>query len=153
MLRTEQWHSMAQMWEFVKAPLRPQKSETDFLNSSLQKNFKSPVKVLILGVTRELFKLNWPVGSLVEAVDKSQAMIDALWLGKKECAYCDNWLGFKGVSESYDMILCDGGLHLVNYPAEQSQLLQNIYRLLKKDGLLSFRFFSPPRVQEFSTNL
>lgn len=144
----QQWSSMARVWSLVKTPLRPVQSEMDFLNNIIKKKFSTPLNVLILGVTPELYQLAWPPFSKISAVDKSQGMIDAIWPGKKEDAICDNWLTFQAEPESYDVILCDGGLHLVDYPREQSQLIARLHSLLKKDGLIFFRFFLPPLKKE-----
>ncbi len=118
----------------------------DYISAWMQKH-GSP-RVLLLGVTPELYSLPWPKGTDFLAVDNAQAMIDAMWPGPKEAVQCADWLCLNLPDSSRDIVLCDGGLHLLKYPQEQKGLVLLIRRILSDQGLCIFRLFALPTPQE-----
>jgi len=114
---------------------------------------RPPLRALILGVTPELYSLDWPSGSTVCAVDQSSEMIGAIWPGPSEHAFNANWLDLPFEDETFDCVVCDGGLHLLSYPNGQMQLSDSIARVLKPGGQLVFRLFSLPEVPETPTTV
>lgn len=105
---------------------------------------KGTPRVLLLGVTPELYQLPWPAGTDLLAVDRSQAMIDAMWLGPKEAVLCEDWLRMELPEGSRDIALLDGGLHLLSYPRGQLTLIRLLHHVLSDEGLCIFRLFVLP---------
>ena len=105
--------------------------------------------MLLLGVTPELYSLPWPKETDFLAVDHTQAMIDAWWPGPKEAVLCADWLSMDLLpAGSRDIVLCDGGLHLLKHPQEQQRLVLVLRRILSDRGFCIFRLFVPPSPRE-----
>jgi hypothetical protein len=45
------------------------------------------------------------------------------------------------------LVLCDGGLHLLEYPAGQADLFREVAAMLSRGGMAVFRLFLPPAVR------
>ena len=76
----EHWSDTARLWEQLGPPLRPSREDTEFVQSAIDAWAvgKRAPRALILGVTPELYKLRWPAGADVLAMDHTQAMIDCV---------------------------------------------------------------------------
>jgi SAM-dependent methyltransferase len=109
--------------------------------------------VLILGVTPELYHLTWPDGAEVSAADHTAAMIHEIWPGPAGAAHLTEWTSLPFAAASHDVVLCDGGLHLVKYPEGSRQLAQEVRRILTPGGLCILRLFLPPRKRESARNV
>ncbi len=144
------WPQIAAWWSQVGPPLRPSQADLDALVGALGLDVgdRPPLSVLILGVTPELYRLPWPAGSTIRASDQTQAMIDALWPGPRTAVVRENWLEMAWPAASFDVVLCDGGLHLLRYPNEQQRLATVLARLLRPGGLMTWRLFALPEVSE-----
>jgi hypothetical protein len=105
-------------------------------------------RVLLLGVTPELYCLPWPKGTDFLAVDRSRPMIENMWPGPREAVRCADWLDLDLPHGSRDIVLCDGGLHLLRYPQEQKNLIRLIRSVLSDQGLCIFRLFALPSRRE-----
>ncbi len=144
------WPEVAHRWKQIGPPLRPVAEdvgafERAVLSFALE---KGPPRALILGVTPELYSLAWPVGSDVRAVDHTPAMIDVVWPGPREAVSCAEWTALPFSDASRDVALCDGGLHLLSYPAGQRLLASELERVLSPGGLFAIRLFLPPVKRE-----
>ena len=82
------------------------------------------------------------------AVDRNQAMIDAVWPGPREAILCSDWLSLALPKGSRDLALCDGGLHFAAYPQEQQRLVRILGDALSDGGLCILRLFVPPSQRE-----
>jgi hypothetical protein len=107
-----------------------------------------PPRVLLLGVTPELYGLPWQEGTDFLAVDRTMAAIEAVWPGPREAVLCEDWLEMKLPDASRDIVLCDGGLNLLGYPEEQQQLASILRGVLAEDGLCILRLFVRPAERE-----
>lgn len=103
---------------------------------------------LILGVTPELHRLPWPDPTLVRAADRTPEMIAHVWPGSPDQVLRADWRNVPLDERSIDIALCDGGLHLLDFPSGQTALLAELARVLAPDGLLIVRLFTPPAVTE-----
>jgi hypothetical protein len=103
---------------------------------------------LLLGVTPELYLLPWPKGTDFLAVDRTQAMIDGVWPGPREAVQCADWLALTLPDSSRDVVLCDGGLHLLAYPRQQGRLVELLRGILSDQGLCILRLYIPPPQRE-----
>jgi SAM-dependent methyltransferase len=144
------WPTAAQCWHLFGSPLRPATEDIDFYETETREwcRGRSAPRVLLLGVTPELYGLPWPGGTDFLAVDRAQAMIDHVWPGPKEQARCAEWQTLDLPTASRDMALCDGGLHLLGYPDEQAELVRILARVVTPGGLMLLRLYLPPATRE-----
>lgn len=144
------WPEVAYIWEQLGPPLRPSEEDLVFftktINSWAARN-GSP-QALILGVTPELYHLPWPPGTNLLAADNTRSMIDMVWPGPQEAVVFSDWTELPLPAASLNMVLCDGGLHLLAYPQRQQALVHKLYQLLAPGGLCLFRLFVPPPKKE-----
>jgi SAM-dependent methyltransferase len=129
-------------------PLRPCPDDIRHFSELLRLEPDRPLHALILGVTPELFHLDWPAGTVVRAADRSQKMIEAVWPGPPDAAMEANWLDMPYDDSTFDRVVCDGGLHLLGYPEEHRLFIDSIARVLKSNGRFVIRLFALPIQQE-----
>jgi hypothetical protein len=144
------WPKLAAYWPHVVPPLRPASQDLGFYWNAAQEwiRLHGVPRVLLLGVTPVLYSLPWPRGTDFLAVDRTQSMIDLLWSGPREAVQCNDWRSLALPDGSRDIVLCDGGLHLLTYPEEQQKLVLLLKHLLSENGLCLFRLFVPPTQRE-----
>lgn len=144
------WLEIARRWYQVGPPLRPSAPDLAACAAVVQcwSVFHGAPRALILGVTPELYHLPWPAGTELAAVDHTPAMIEAVWPGPGDAVLCANWMDLPLESASRDIVLCDGGLHLLAYPLAQQQLVRSLRRIVAPGGLCIFRLFVPPVQRE-----
>lgn len=151
-LAVGQWPKVASTWKQVGSPLRPVDEDLVFFCKALQDwckdhHGKLP-RGLILGVTPELYYLPWPDRALLKAVDRTPEMIRYVWPGSPEDVVMADWRELDLPDAGMDIVMCDGGLHLLDYPAGQLQLINHLRQLIAPGGLLVLRLFVPPAMQE-----
>jgi len=142
----DHWRQVAERWSQVGPPLRPSPSDIQVYSSML--SAEVPVSALILGVTPELAALDWPMGSRVLAVDHTEAMIRAIWTGAPSSATLGDWRHLPVRDASIDCAFCDGGLHLLDFPNGQMDLIREVGRVLAVGGRFALRLFLPPSLPE-----
>lgn len=151
--RSAHWQALARRWSAVGSPLRPLAEDLALVAAEAAAwsaaHGRAP-RVLILGVTPELCRLGWPAGTTVRAADRSPDMIAAVWPGALDAVVCTDWreLGRFHAPASFDLVVCDGGLHLSPWPAGQARLAEVVATLLAPSGLAIFRLFSLPATRE-----
>ena len=136
------WPVIARRWSLVGPPLRPSADDVA-VYAEVARSRPAP-RALILGVTPEIYRLPWPDGADVVAVDHTRAMIEAVWPGPPDAAVCADWTDLPLESGSRHLAFCDGGLHLLPYPEGQSAVVESLARVLAPGGLLALRLFVPP---------
>jgi len=144
------WPEMARVWPQIGPPLRPVSEDIAFCREAVADWVRchGAPRVLLLGVTPELYRLPWPQGTDVLAVDRAQAMIDRVWPGPAAAVRCADWLSISLPRASRDIALCDGGLHLISYPQGQRRLVRILRDLLSAEGLCILRLYVPPAQRE-----
>jgi hypothetical protein len=144
--RAAYWPEAARQWQQVGSPLRPAPEDIGFYSQAVQEwvRHRGAPRVLLLGVTPELYRLPWPKGTDFLAVDCTQAMIDNVWPGPKEAVQRTDWLALALPDSSRDVVLCDGGLPLLAYPQEQRRLVRLLRAALSDQGLCVLRLYVPP---------
>jgi SAM-dependent methyltransferase len=148
MTRAEHWQFIAKRWSNVGSPLRPIEEDQRIFSDLLDLRNSGPLRALILGVTPELKNLPWPELSVIRAMDRSVDMIHAIWPGDPTDAVEGNWLQMPFAEESFDCVLCDGGLHLLEYPDGHEALVESVYRVLSSSGRFALRLFALPARKE-----
>ena len=140
------WSDVSRTWRLVGPPLRPGNQDLALFEKGIkawsEKHEYAPSS-LILGVTPELYNLDWPLGSEVFALDASQAMIEAVWPGPVSSAMTGSWTSMPVADSAHDIVLCDGGVGLLGDPEAQLSLLSEVKRVLKPGGVFVVRLFAP----------
>jgi SAM-dependent methyltransferase len=144
------WAQMASHWAHVGPPLRPSPEDTALFQDIVQTwtRTNAAPRVLMLGVTPEIYQLAWPVGTDIIAVDRARSMIENIWPGSREAAICSDWLDMEPAEASRDMVFCDGGLCLLAYPSAHQRLANLLHTILAPGGLCILRLFVPPLQRE-----
>jgi hypothetical protein len=144
------WPTLTTHWHHVVPPLRPAIQDLAFYWSAAEEwiRMHGAPRVLLLGVTPQLYNLPWPLGTDFLAIDRTQSMIDLLWAGPREAVLCSDWRSMALPDGSRDIVLCDGGLHLLTYPEEQQRLILLLKHLLSEKGICLLRLFVPPKHSE-----
>jgi SAM-dependent methyltransferase len=148
---TSHWPDMARLWTQLGSPLRPPPEVVCFYAKTLQRwaqDSTVPPRVLILGVTIEIYHLPWPSGTHLLALDHSGGMIDAVWPGTRSTAICGDWKAIPLVSNSQNIVFCDGGISVLAYLHETRRMIESLERVLAPDGICAFRLYTPPAKQE-----
>jgi len=144
MTQAEHWQFIARRWSNVGSPLRPIQEDQRIFSDLLDLRRSGPLRALILGVTPELKNLPWPEHSSITAIDRSVDMIHAIWPGDRTEAVEGNWLQMPFADDSFDCVLCDGGLHLLDYPEGHQALVESVSRVLSNSGYFAIRLFALP---------
>lgn len=149
------WEELSRHWDQVGAPLRPSPRDVAFYQRAVDElaSLRSPLRAMILGVTPELYRLEWPTGSSVGAVDRNEVMIRAIWPGPPEAVHRGEWTELEMDADSQDIVLCDGGLQLLQWPAEHRTLARHLGRVLAPGGTFVVRMFVPPGQPESVTTV
>jgi SAM-dependent methyltransferase len=146
-MSTGHWSRMGSSWRLVGPPLRPSAEDVAGFNVAISRwvlaHENQRLRALILGVTPELYALEWPAGTALQALDSSQSMIDAVWPGPPEAALVGSWTSMPLAAASCDMVVCDGGFGMLPYPQGQMALLDEVARVLAPGGVLAVRLFTP----------
>ena len=146
----QHWNSFAHLWAQLGSPLRPSAEDQvgywSFIDPWL-KQFERP-RILILGVTPELYHLAWPKSHDLIALDRSREMIDEVWPGPPERAHQGDWLEMPFSADSRELALCDGGPILIEYPQAHQRLIEQLHRIVVPGGRVVLRLFAPETGRE-----
>ena len=147
--RAVQWAKVARNWNLHGPPLRPSREDLRFSEQAIGAwRGQAAPRVLLLGVTPELYRLSWREGTNFLAVDRTVEVIEAVWPGPREAVRCEDWLEMKLPAASRDIVLCDGGLNLLAYPDEQQRLASILSEVMAEEGLCILRLFVRPAEKE-----
>lgn len=150
---SEVWKSHSMRWELLGPPLRPSPEDAEHMNRVVRARASrhGAPRALILGVTPELAALDWPEGTELMAVDRSQRMIDQVWPGFPgggEGATRADWLDLPLDDDSRDLVLGDGLFTVLGYPEDYRTLVSSLRGILRDGGLFAFRTFVRPGTVE-----
>ena len=147
-----QWPEVARNWKRLGPPLRPGREDVanyrKVLNDWCDENPGEAPRGLILGVTPELHDLPWPRRDWLHAIDREAQMIEHVWRGPKAQAMCCDWRDIPLPHGSIDIVMCDGGFHLLPNPHGQEALVRALADAVAPGGRVAFRLFVPPAEQE-----
>lgn len=143
---------MAQHWAQIGPPLRPAKEDLAHYQRCADEWIEThgPPRILLLGVTPEIYRLRWPRDRDFLAVDQTRTMIEHVWPGGADEIVEANWLELPLPSASRDLAFCDGGLHLLEYPSAQRLLVDRLHDVVAAAGRCIFRLFAVPAERETS---
>lgn len=146
-----QWPEVARKWQQLDSPLRPVQPDLVLVRRALSHlrlaDDRQP-RVLIMGVTPEIYRLPWPDDWPVRSIDWTPAMVDHLWPGAREHVTLHDWRQMPFAAGSFDIVTCDGGLNLLKYPDDQRTTCRHLARIVAPGGLFITRLYAPPKVKE-----
>jgi SAM-dependent methyltransferase len=133
------WDDLARRWNKLTPPLRPCDQDLDFMKQSLQSVVG---QCLLLGVTPELCCLS----DKLVAIDNNESMIRAVWQGNHngQRVIKGDWLQLPFEENTFDAVIGDGSLTLLEYPLSYELLFKQVKKVLKKGGKLLLRIFATP---------
>lgn len=152
----DHWPIHARQWNHIGGPLRPSPEDLAVVRGVVAtweaEHQGAHPSVLVLGVTPELAKLPWPSGARVLAVDRSEAMIAAVWSGAgtvaSASAVCGDWRALPCAAGSLDLVVGDGCFSVLAYPTDYRAVSAELRRVLSAGGRFVMRFFVPPPARE-----
>ena len=151
MKRSNSWDRVSKHWKFQEEPLSPSLEDLQIIDLAVEAWFertKRPARVVILGVTPQFLRINWSKGTKITAIDRSEAMIERVWPGKRKDAILGDWRSMNLANHSIDIVLCDGGFAFVDYPTGQKSVVDQLARVIAIDGIFIGRFYLPPKRKE-----
>lgn len=141
----DHWAALAAGWELSGPPLRVSDEDlAAYREVVAQWAGERPPRVLLLGVTPEIYRLPWPQGTDFLAADRQEAMIEAVWPGPRDLVLHEDWTELSLADGARDIVVCDGGFHLLAYPEGQIRLVRSLARVLAEGGVCALRLFVPP---------
>jgi SAM-dependent methyltransferase len=146
-----QWPAVAPVWKQLASPLRPVEADLGFIRKAVSLfglTVDLPPRVLIMGVTPEVYHLPWPDGSSVRAIDWTPRMIENVWPGPREHVTLGDWREMDFAPRTFNIVTCDGGIHTLDYPAGQRKTFCHLARIVAPGGLFITRLFVPPAIRE-----
>jgi SAM-dependent methyltransferase len=149
------WPRLARQWRHVGPPLRAVAQDLDFVWQAARDWMArhGPPRVLLLGVTPELYRLPWPAGTDFLAADHTQEMIDYVWPGPPDAVLHTEWTNLALPAGSRDIALCDGGLQLNAYPRQQRLIARLLRDVLRPGGLCILRLYAPAGPHEETSDV
>ena len=75
-------------------------------------------------------------------------MIKHVWPGRGDEVLVGDWEELPLPETSRDLVLCDGGLHLLQYPAAQKRVVARLAQVVRAGGRCVFRLFALPSKRE-----
>lgn len=132
-------------WDDLGPPLRPDLQTIQAygeLFQAVQPSDKD-AQVMLMGVTPELANAAWLAHAKMTAIDHSPAMISAIWPGDHHHrqAITGDWFNLPVPPLSQHMVMGDGVLNFLTYPAEHQALSHSLSAVLRPGGHLILRAF------------
>lgn len=152
---TEQQHHFnpyITFWDDFGPPLRPDRPTVQAYGELFQaaQPIADGAQVMLMGVTPELANAPWLSQTQVTAIDHSPAMISTIWPGDRpnRKATTGDWFNLPIRPGSQDVVLGDGVLNFLTYPAEHQALAESLSCILRPGGHLIIRAFCAPQNPE-----
>ena len=158
------WQSVPKQWKNFGPPLRPCAEDIRVMEDQVERwrreSSSKSCDVLLCGVTPEIVQMQWPENTSFWAVEKSQAMIDEVWPAGQDSwkqVVLAEWTRLPFGPNSFDIVIGDGCLTSLEYPAQQRVFLESVQAVLRPGGRLIMRFFvqrdQPERPQDVFRDL
>ena len=147
------WGGRENTWHLLRPPLRPGPTDIGYLRETIRdwqrQEGRSP-RLLLLGVTPEVYHLAQAEGAPLLAADLSPEMIRIVWPGSRKAVICAEWTRLPLQEGSRDIASCDGGFILLQ-GNPQADFVRSMRRVLSTRGRLLLRIFmtrTPPEKPE-----
>lgn len=146
------WDSIARHYAAFGSPLVPCQDDIQSFERAVQEKSvqgrSTWFRAVMLGVTPGVALMRWPSLSTITAVDRSRAVIGALWPGNvsgHRYAVCASWTAIPVEPHSCDAVVGDGSFIACRFPDEVLSLASAVSNLLKDDGILAIRSYVRPK--------
>jgi SAM-dependent methyltransferase len=147
-LSASHWSVYHRHWERLEPPLR--------VNPEIVAGYTAVIgastdRVLLQGVTPELAD----VGASLVAVDRSPAMVGAIWPGDtdRRRSVLGNWFDLPFRARSFGAVMGDAGLSILEFPASQARIFEELARVLRPGARVAMRVFRLPEQRESVSSL
>jgi SAM-dependent methyltransferase len=146
MQREPQWEIMARRWAMIGWPMRPTPADVAYYEAWAAKAATAlPLRAVLLGVTPEIALMQWPKDTRLTAVDRSEAMLAAVWprdrVSVDARTMLSGWDALPLDAGSQDIVIGDG-CYTVAAPLDvQERITREVHRVLKPTGTFIMRLF------------
>lgn len=144
------WDERAAHFDDWGPPLRPPPEDLALYARFVARRFtgrRNALRALLMGVTPELARLDWPVPLDLTAVDQSAPMVRRVWPGDvpgRRRAVVGDWMRWQP-AQPLDLVLTDGA---PVFFARPGALFEHVRSILAGDGAFVVRAFCAPPVRE-----
>ncbi len=152
------WEKHARQWNRLGPPLRPCAEDIHFMEQAVNGYCVSVECVLpraiLLGVTPEIARMQWPPATQLLAVDNNEDVIAHVWPGNPALdakAVCGDWTKLPVDDASCDVVVGDGCFITLQYPEGYAAVISEIRRVLKPGRMFAIRVFIRPDAPESLT--
>ncbi len=143
---------LARQWSLQGPPLIPSPEDVAIVarvaRTWSEEHPRRAPEALLLGLTRELATMDWPTGTRLVAVDRSEGAIGALWrrdgTPPGSTARLGDWRALELADASVDLVVGDGALTVVAYPGDYGPLARELRRVMRPAGRCALRSFTRP---------
>ncbi|MFC1839981.1 class I SAM-dependent methyltransferase [Thermodesulfobacteriota bacterium] len=149
------WKNVAHSWNNYGPPIRPCEEDISIMEKVVAKWTRFPgqtLRAVLWGVTPEIADMEWPYGTELLAIERSEDMVREVWPGDIDGfrrAFCCNWLDAYSVIKSpVSIVIGDGCFSIYNYPGDYRALFAVANQVLKEPGIFIMRFFLRPETRE-----
>jgi SAM-dependent methyltransferase len=147
-LRASHWSVYHRHWDRLTPPLR--------VNPEVVAGYRTVIEtradcILLQGVTPELAD----VGASLVAVDKNPAMVATIWPGDtdRRRSVVGDWFDLPFRAHRFGAAMGDGGLNILEFPASQARIFEELARVLRPGAIVAMRVFRFPERCETMTSL
>lgn len=148
MTARDHWPLHAAQWTQIGPPLRPDPEDLAICEAEVARwtstHGRAP-RVLLLGSTPELASI---AGSSLVAVDRSRAMLGAVFPAEAGPAVVGDWRAMPFRDAAFDWIAGDGCATTLHYPDGYATFAAEVRRVLATGGELALRLFTLPESPE-----
>jgi len=150
------WNTQIELIKAMGPPLRPHYSDIRCMRTMLLERIASwpgpaRIKVLVLGVTQEIVGMDWPRGTEVTAVDRSEGMIEAFWPGdipKQRRLVRADWMALPFEPDTFHFVLGDNVFNALDYPRGYRELADALGKITRPEGLCIVRVLCQAQPRE-----
>lgn len=149
-MAADHWNEHARRWSHVGPPLRPCAADIVLLQRRIAEHADAD-RSLLLGVTPEIAGMDWPDGTDLLAVDRSQGMIDGVFPVAARAdrrVVLGDWLALPVPDGDRSLAIGDGCFTLLSYPEGYDALFSEVHRALMPGGTFIVRHFVRPELPE-----
>jgi hypothetical protein len=140
---------LSEIWPRLKPPLRPSSGDLGAFQQAIdgwtagRRARAAPPQVLLLGATPELRDLDWPPGSQISVLERDSAVASEIWKRPLDDLRAKHWLALTPQDGTFDIVMCDAGLHTMTYPKAQGNLAEILAAVTLSGAIVVFRLCPP----------
>ena len=144
------WEARSSSWTVVP-PLSPSPADVRFYEARAASNLPDDgrgLRALLLGVTRPIAAMRWPVATRLTAIDWAQGMIRNVWpregAPSGSATLRGDWREMPLKSSSMDFVVGDGCYSVFASLEGPAAMNREVHRVLRPEGEFCLRCFRRP---------